>query len=101
LSGYRLRVRYAHHSLDVGHLAYARFTHPTAFVGNGGRFGAAEEAQILSLFQDHPLALDADVQLVPFVDSKNLADLGGQHDTTEFIDLSHYAGRLQIPPPGW
>ena len=65
------------------------------------RFGAAKEAEILSLFEDDSLAFNADVELVAFVDCKYLTYLRWQDDTTKLVDLSHYTGRLQIPPPDW
>lgn len=49
---------------------------------------SAEGAIGAMLGQDDAVLFDADVDVVAFPDVEGLAELGGQHDATQVIDLA-------------
>lgn len=52
----------------------------------------AERAALLELGEDDAVFLDGDLEQVAFADAERTADLGGQHDSPEVVDLAGHTG---------
>jgi hypothetical protein len=87
--------------LDIGELADLTGTFVAdlaVFELDGWALGAAEQADVLALVEDDALPIDADLELVAFMDPENTTQLRGEHYAAKLIDLANHPGRLQRLP---
>ena len=84
---------------DLPELADAIFADILPVEGGHVPGGAAENAGGLVLLQHDPVIFHEDLQLIPLGDIQDTAQLNGQNDPAQIVDLANDTSRLHVLSP--